>query len=134
MNIRFNSTSGANNWRALIGDMYNTVNNRGWGLWISSDNTILFSWNNPTWNTSINVALNTDYILKINRTPTSLTMLLTNVSTNATQTDTNTAMSNTSFYVMSTNGPVTIGGWINNHGETFVGTMSYVNVSNLNFN
>lgn len=128
MNIRFNSTSGANNWRALIGDMYNTVNDRGWGLWISSANTIWFSWNNPIWNTSINVALNTDYILKINRTPTSLTMLLTNVSTNATQTAVNNSISG---YNMTTNGPVTIGGWIS-YNETFVGTMSYVNVSKLN--
>ena len=61
---------------------------------------------------------------------TSLTMLLTTVSTGATQTATNTAMSNTATYVMSVNGPVTIGGWISYAGERFQGTIAYVTVIN----
>ena len=134
MNIRFTVTGGANSWRALIGDMYNTVNTgRGWGVWVSNSSGLHFSWNNIMWDaTPIAVALNTEYVLKINRTPTSLTFLLTTVSTGATQTATNTAMSNTATYVMSVNGPVTIGGWINTTGEQFPGTFAYVTVINPN--
>ena len=134
MNIRFTGTAGNGNWRALIGDMYNTVNSRGWGVWISSSNGIHFSWISNTWDApGVSVALNTDYILKLTRTPTSLTVLLTTVSSGATQTATNTAMSNTSAYVMSVNGPVTIGGWISGaSNETFPGTIAYVTVINPN--
>jgi uncharacterized protein YjbI with pentapeptide repeats len=124
-------TGGTNAWRALIGDMYNSVNpGRGWAVYVSDQNGIFFSWQSVYWwAPSISVSLNTDYILKINRTPTSLTTLLTNVATSGTQTATNTAMSNTSAYVMSTNGPVTIGGW-RNGSENFPGTISYINVNN----
>jgi uncharacterized protein YjbI with pentapeptide repeats len=132
MSIRFITTGGTNSWRALIGDMYNPVNTgRGWGVWVSSSNGLHFSWQSQTWDASpIAVSLNTEYILKINRTPTSLTFLLTTVSTNATQTSTNT---NISSYVMTTNGPVTIGGWINTTGELFPGTISYITVKDPQF-
>jgi uncharacterized protein YjbI with pentapeptide repeats len=134
MNIRFTTgATGSNSWRPLIGDMYNAVNGgRGWGVWVSSSNGIHFSWISNTWDApGVSVALSTEYILKLTRTPTSLTVLLTTVSSGATQTATNTAMSNTSAYVMSVNGPVSIGGWANS-GELFVGTMAYVNVINPN--
>ena len=138
MNIKFNVTGGSGIYRSLIGDMYNSVNSstRGWGVWVSASNGIHFSWSGPFptgpfWDApSISVSLNTDYILKITRTPTSLTVLLTNVSSGATQTAVNTAMSDTTAYVMSVNGPVTIGGFINNASENFIGTIAYVNVTN----
>jgi hypothetical protein len=132
MSIRFTVTGGSNSWRALIGDMYNPVNSgRGWGVWVSSSNGIHFSWISNTWDApGVSVALNTDYVLKLTRTPTSLTVLLTTVSSGATQSATNTAMSNTSAYVMSVNGPVTIGGWINTASENFPGTISSVTVTN----
>jgi hypothetical protein len=130
MNIRFNATGASDTWRGIIGDMYNNSNSRGWGLWISNANRLFFSWNGPTWGTAITVSLNKNYILKITRTPSSMTMELTNISEtpNTQQTDTNNSMST---YVMSTNGPVTIGGWINYQGENFIGTISYVNVNDL---
>lgn len=124
MSIRFITTSGTNSWRALIGDMYNSDNFRGWGIWISNENGLHFSWKNQTWESPIAVSLNTEYILKINRTPTSLTFLLTTVSTNETQTS-NTNIS--SVNVMTTNGPVTIGGWLN-HSERFPGTIYDITV------
>ena len=127
MSIRFITTGGTNSWRALIGDMYNQFNERGWGLWISSSNRLFFSWKEEqVWDSPIAVSLNIEYILKINRTPTSLTFLLTTVSTNETQTS-NTNIS--SGNVMTTNGPVTIGGWLSYSGEQFPGTISYITVN-----
>jgi uncharacterized RmlC-like cupin family protein len=134
MSIRFTVTGGSGNWRALVGDMYNTVNTgRGWAVYVSDENGVFFSWNNLFWRALPgSVSFNTEYILKVTRTPTSLTMLLTTVSSGATQSAVNTAMSNTSAYVMSVNGPVTIGGWINFSGENFPGTIAYVTVTNPN--
>jgi hypothetical protein len=134
MSIRFTVTGGSGNWRALVGDMYNTVNTgRGWAVYVSDENGVFFSWNNLFWRALPgSVSFNTEYILKVTRTPTSLTMLLTTVSSGATQTAVNTAMSDTSAYVMSVNGPVTIGGWINVSGENFPGTIAYVTVTNPN--
>jgi hypothetical protein len=134
MNINFNVTGyGQNsNWRPIIGDMYNNYNNRGWGVWISPDNNIHFSWQSVTWNANpqFNVQLNTNYNLKISMTLTSLTLLLTNLNNNTTQ----TAVINSTVaypfvnYVMTTNGPVTIGGWINYSGERFPGRISSIKV------
>jgi surface protein len=132
LSINFNASGGTNTWRALIGDMYNSVNTRGWGVWVSAFNGIHFSWNTNTWDTNFTVSINTNYKLKITRTPTSLTFLLTDEATNETHTATNTAMSDINTYVMSTNGPVTIGGWIGYSGENFPGTISYVGVINPN--
>ena len=130
MQIRFNATGRANSWRGVIGDMYNNINDRGWGLWISNENRLFFSWNGPVWGTSINVSLNTNYILKITRTPSSMTMVLTNlnVTPNTQETVTNNSIST---YAMNTNGLVTIGGWRNYSGENFIGTISYINVNDL---
>jgi hypothetical protein len=50
---------------------------------------------------------------------------LTNLNNNTTQTATNNSISG---YVMPTNGPVTIGGWINYSGENFPGTISRITV------
>jgi hypothetical protein len=127
MNIDFNVNSHNSNWRAIIGDMYNNYNNRGWGVWLSPNNNIHFSWQRVTWdaNPQFNVQVNTNYNLKINMTSTSLTLLLTNLNTNTTKTAVNNSIVN---YVMTTNGPVTIGGWINYSGERFPGTISSINV------
>jgi hypothetical protein len=125
MSIAFRSTDKNNAWRALIGDTKNAVNVSGWGVRISATNNIHFSWNGPTWEPTLTVAQNTDYVLVITKTSTSLTLELTNVAANTTQTATNTAMAS---YIMSGNGPVTLGGWINDTSENFVGTISYVNV------
>jgi hypothetical protein len=130
MRIAFRSTGKHNAWRALIGDMQNAVNpDRGWGVRISAANVIQFSWGNDTlqWDTALTVAQNTDYVLAITDTlpnTSLLRLVLTNVSANSEQTD---ATFN-NFKLMSANGPVTLGGWINNTSENFVGTISYVNV------
>jgi CPW-WPC domain-containing protein len=127
MNINFNVNGRQNSWRALIGDMYNNVNTRGWGIWVTPSNNIHFSWQSITWNAepAFNILPNTNYNLKITRNPTSLTLLLTNLNTNISQTSTNNSISQ---YVMTTNGPVTIGGWINYSGENFPGTISNITV------
>jgi hypothetical protein len=127
MSIAFRSTGKNNAWRALIGDMRNGVNGRGWGVWVSSTNNIHFSWNNPYWDASpaLTVAQNTDYVLAITKTSTSLRMDLTDVVAGTTQTATNAS---TAGYIMSANGPVTLGGWPNDTSENFVGTISHVSV------
>ena len=136
MDIKFKKTGGDNTWLPLIGDMYNAINSRGWGVWITPFNNLHFSWNSVSsvWNAypAINVLSDTDYILKITRTPSSLTLVLTDVDENISQTAINTAMSDTSAYVMSSNGPVAIGGWnsaYNTYNEYFIGTISYVRVT-----
>jgi hypothetical protein len=128
MRIAFRSTGAHNSWRAIIGEMRNNIIDRGWGVWISDTNYIHFSWNGPTYNaTELTVAQNTDYMLAITKNSTTLTLALTNVSSNTTQTA--TMQSN----MMSANGPVTVGGWIqNNAPEVFVGTISSVVVEPLN--
>jgi hypothetical protein len=127
MRIAFRSTGLHNSWRALIGDMRNSVNSeRGWGVWISNSNNIHFSWNhNGGWDASpaMTVAQNTDYVLAVTNNYTSLTLSLTNVVANTTQTATNPT---TASYNMSANGPVTVGGWLNDARENFVGTISSV--------
>jgi surface protein len=125
MSIAFRSTGKNNAWRGLIGDMRNGVTGRGWGVWVSAANKIHFSWNNPYWDTALTVAQNTDYVLKITKTSTSLRMDLTDVVAGTTQTDTNAS---TASYIMSANGPVTLGGWPNDANENFVGTISHVSV------
>jgi hypothetical protein len=133
MDIVFNVTGGNNTLRPIIGDMYNQINTIGWGVWVSPSNGIQFSWNNVNviWDTlSASVALNTDYNLKLTRTPTSLTVVLTNIASNVSQTAVNTQMSDTQVYVMSVNGPIITGGWLNNSKETFIGTISSVKVIN----
>jgi hypothetical protein len=127
MNINFNVSGGQGRWRALIGNMYNNVNWRGWGIWVSYNNNIHFSWQSVTWfaNPAFTVQLNVNYNLKVTMTPTSLNLILTNLNNNTTQTATNNSITG---YVMPTNGPVTIGGWINYSGENFPGTISRITV------
>ena len=143
MDIKFKKTGGDNTWLPgdntwlpLIGDMYNAINSRAWGVWITPLNNLHFSWNSVSsaWYAypAINVLSDTDYILKITRTPSSLTLVLTDVDENISQTAINTEMSDTSAYVMSSDGPVAVGGWnsaYNAFNEYFIGTISYVRVT-----
>lgn len=126
IDISFTVTGGSNTWRALVGDMYNEINTRGWGIWVSASNRIHWSWLNTTSEpATISVSLNTAYTLRVlqSSATSTITLTLTTVSNNAVQTG--------SFSTVTTigKGPVTIGGWRSYSGENFPGTISYVNVS-----
>ena len=58
-------TGGSGAWRALIGNMYNSVINRGWGVWVSFGNSIHFSWTSTTWELPFSVELYVPYMLTI---------------------------------------------------------------------
>jgi uncharacterized protein YjbI with pentapeptide repeats len=134
IDMAFTVTGGSGTWRALMGDMYNniTVSDRGWGLWVSSYNTIWWSWLSNTIQTPYTVSINTPYLLTVKATNngTTISMNLKNLVLNTTQTDSQT-ISGISFG----RGPVTIGGWRVNGsngagaGEVFPGIISYVTVS-----
>ena len=125
IDISFTATGGAGTYRGLVGDMYNSVNSRGWGLWLSSSNRIHWSWMGTTTEPStISVNLNTAYVLTAAQSSGTITLTLRTVSTGAIQTGSFSNGAN----VMG-KGPVTIGGWRNITGDIFPGTISYVNVS-----
>lgn len=129
IDISFTVTGGANTYRALVGDMYNQINtSRGWGIWVSNNNRIHWSWVGTTSEpATISVALNTSYRLTVAQTssPSSLiTITLLAISANTTQTGSFSTGGN-----IIGKGPVTIGGWRNTGSENFSGTISYVNVS-----
>ena len=65
LNINFKVTGGSGAWRALIGNMYNSVINRGWGVWVSFGNSIHFSWTSTTWELPFSVELYVPYMLTI---------------------------------------------------------------------
>jgi hypothetical protein len=107
--------------------MYNNINNRGWGIWVSSGNRIHWSWLAATSEPgTITVALNTPYVVTVAQSSatSTITITLRTVSSGATQTGSFSTGSN-----VIGKGPVTIGGWRNLAGENFPGTISYVNVS-----
>ena len=125
IDISFTVTGGSGTYRAILGDMYNSVNARGWGLWVSSSNRIHWSWTGTTAEpATISVNLNTAYVLTASQSSGTITLTLRTVSTGATQTG---SFSNGENVLGK--GPVTIGGWQNITGEVFPGTISYVNVS-----
>jgi uncharacterized protein YjbI with pentapeptide repeats len=127
IDISFTVTGGAGTWRAVVGDMYNNINTRGWGIWVSSSNRIHWSWLvNTSEPSTITVNLNTPYTLRVAQTSSNstITITLTTVSSGAIQTGSFSTGSN-----VIGKGPVTIGGWRNIGGEIFPGTISYVNVS-----
>lgn len=127
IDISFTATGGAGTWRALIGDMYNNINNRGWGIWVSSSNRIHWSWLvNTSEPGAITVALNTPYVITVAQSSATATVTITlrTISSGATQTGSFSYGSN-----VIGKGPVTIGGWRNTASENFIGTISYVNVS-----
>jgi hypothetical protein len=130
MVIEFVVQGGQNTWRAIIGDMYNYSNWRGWGVWVSNNNSIHWSWKNTTWEPNFNVILGNKYSLHIECKPDELILHLYNHSNNTKQTATkNTSNKNT--YEMSSNGPVTIGGWISYSAERFQGTISSIEVKGI---
>ena len=128
IDISFTVTGGAGTWRAIVGDMYNEINTRGWGIWVSSSNRIQWSWANTTSEpATISVALNTAYRLTVAQTssPSSLiTITLLAIATSATQTGSFSTGGNPIG-----KGPVTIGGWRTTSSENFSGTISFVNVT-----
>jgi len=126
IDISFTVTGGTNTWRALVGDMYNEINSRGWGIWVSSSNRIHWSWLNTTSEpATISVSLNTAYTLRVAQTSSNstITITLTTVSNSSVQTGSFGTGGNPIG-----KGPVTIGGWRSSGGEIFPGTISYVNV------
>ena len=87
IDISFTVTGGSNTWRVLIGDMYNNINYRGWGLWVSASNGILWSWFGAYYEPgTISVSLNIPYILTALQSSGTITLTLRTVSTGATQT------------------------------------------------
>jgi hypothetical protein len=128
MSIRFNIASVTGDWRAIIGDSHNSINTgHGWGLWLnqSGNNGFYWGWKGSSWNPSFTYSSNKDYIVTVSKTPSTLTILLKDVATDQTQTASTSVGSN----VMSTNGPVTVGGWQQNLNY-FSGTISSVTVTN----
>ena len=138
MQIAFNNTGNNNSWRGLIGNVYNGLNdgaNRAWGIWINNNNTIIVSpysdsvLKAPTlWETTLVVAQNVNYVLRVTKMLTTMTISLTNLSTNATQTSTMTLSASD---IWGMHGSVTVGGWLAGFGpdsETFVGSITEVSV------
>ena len=125
IDISFTVTGGSGTYRALIGDMYNSINTRGWGLWVSSSDRIHWSWLTTTAEPStIAVNLNTAYVLTVAQSSGTITLTLRTVSNGAIQTGSFSVDAN-----IIGKGPVTIGGWQIPNSENFPGTISYVNVS-----
>lgn len=128
IDISFTVTSGAGTSRALVGDMYNEINSgSGWGLWVSSNNRILWRWITTTSEpATISVSTNTPYVLTASQSSSTsiITLTLRTVSSGATQTGSFGTGGNPIG-----RGPVTIGGWRILSSENFPGTISYVNVS-----
>ena len=128
MIIDFLPNGGQNTWRAMIGDMYNNFNNRGWGVWVSSNNSIHWSWARTTWEPNFQVILGNRYTLKIINTPNEIKLILFNQNNNTTQSASKSTNNDKNTYSMTTNGPVTIGGWISYGGERFPGTIYSIEV------
>ena len=126
--IDFLPNGGQNTWRAMIGDMYNNFNNRGWGVWVSSNNSIHWSWARTTWEPNFQVILGNRYTLKIINTPNEIKLILFNQNNNTTQSASKSTNNDKNTYSMTTNGPVTIGGWISYGGERFPGTIYSIEV------
>ena len=81
IDISFTVTGGAGSWRAVLGDMYNNINTRGWGIWVSSSNRIHWSWLvNTSEPSTITVALNTPYVLTVAQSVATSTNTFTTTS------------------------------------------------------
>jgi len=127
MSIQFNIASVTGDWRAIIGDSHNSINpGHGWGLWLNQGNNgFYWGWKESSWNPSFTYSSNKDYIVTLSKNPSTLTILLKDVATGQTHTASTSVGSN----IMSTNGPVTVGGWEQNLNY-FSGTISSVIVTN----
>lgn len=131
MEIEFVAQGGQNSWRAIIGDMYNNINWRGWGVWVSSSNSIHWSWRTTTWEPSFQVILGNRYTLKIVYTPNQISLNLFNHNSNTSQSASKNTNNDRNTYAITTNGPVTIGGWISYGGERFPGTVNSIEVRGI---
>jgi len=84
INIGFTVTSGVGSWRALIGDMYNEISNRGWGIWVSAATPQKIHWSfigNTFEPAQTIVRLNTPYNLNVVKSSTgTITLTLQNLS------------------------------------------------------
>ena len=84
INVSFNVTGGNGTWRALLGDMYNEINSRGWAIWVSPATPPKIFWSfvgNTFEPAQTLVSLNTPYILNIVKSSTgTITLTLQNVS------------------------------------------------------
>jgi hypothetical protein len=128
MNIQF-TLNGGSGWRPLIGNMYNNVNNwRGWGVWVSDTTNIHWSWKYTTADFGFKVEDGIRYNLTIVNSPTTLTMMLRNMSNGIEQRGASTKAQND---VMATEGPVTIGGWKNNSNDKFTGKIHSITIPKL---
>jgi surface protein len=134
MSIYFKVTSDWS-WRALVGSMYMNINGSGrnWGVWVSHTNFIAWGWQASDIVTTLAVASNVNYHLKIIKTTTTIQFDLKNMDDGTT----NTQTSNHSNPSMGSNEPVTIGGWISRSEESGaviseLNVGSYTNTSNYN--
>lgn len=126
MIIQFRVDGGNGRYRALIGNMYNDiVSDRGWGLWVSLSNNIHWSWKYNTADIDLKVENDVHYQLTITNTPTTMSMVLKNVSKRTEQKQTITKPSNA---MMATEGPITVGGWKKNPNEKFPGRIISISV------
>ena len=83
IDISFTVTGGDGTWRALVGDMYNSVNTYGWGLWISANTPRKIQWSWAYQSPAIEImtlALNTPYILTAAQSSGMITLTLRNMA------------------------------------------------------
>jgi uncharacterized protein YjbI with pentapeptide repeats len=80
IDISFTVTSGSGTSRALVGDMYNEINAaRGWGLYVSPYNRIIWNWLGLRAEPSpMVVGLNTSYVLTASQTAGVISLTLQN--------------------------------------------------------
>jgi hypothetical protein len=117
---------GGSGYRPLIGNMYNdTVGYRGWGVWVSPSNKIHWSWKYNKADIDLKVENGVHYQLTITNTPTTMSMVLKNVSKGTEQKQTITKPSNA---MMAAEGPITVGGWKKNPNEKFLGRIISISV------
>jgi hypothetical protein len=117
---------GGNGWRPVIGNMYNdAVGYRGWGLWVSPQNKFHWSWKYNTADFDLKVENGVHYQLTIINAPTTLSMVLKNMTKGTDQKQTITKPNNA---IMAAEGPVTVGGWKKNQNEKFPGRIISISV------
>jgi uncharacterized protein YjbI with pentapeptide repeats len=129
--VHFNAEdqSGQGTTRALIGSMYNNVDTAsGWGLWLSSNDKLIWSWSDNTFDTDFTVFPDTNYSVIVKKQNQYLNIILTNLETGIEE-NVSTAIGT---HQMG-QGPVSIGGWANNSNEYFVGTISYVYARDISY-
>ena len=122
LSINFN-WNGGGGWNAIIGNMYNSSNWRGWGLWRSANGYL--HWGGKTQTTDLNTLViqsNTNYriiVEKVFNSPTtSMRFILVNLNTGVTLEETR------DFFFMAP-GRVDIGGnWQSLGSEIFNGIIS----------